>query len=221
MRSAYQLAYALIFLVAVKDLLSRVFWSDNPLSAGATAASASLRQLGYDIWIINGLAYAVPTFAVFFSLHLIRIYITMEYMEDEEGGYENFYDGYSPAWRFTEFVVRVIIIGIVSLKVIKVHEFRDFASYVFLFYLSLCAWSAIALMRKKKFFYESFAFSSLLGLCFGGILLFLRYEPSYWQGGMLFLWLACAALAADIGIYVWLHGKKVVDEYWVKIVSPW
>jgi hypothetical protein len=221
LRSAFQFSYLLIFLWAVVQLVRVVITGENPISNQMNRVSQLINKVdGGGFWLFDSLSYAVNAFCILFAAHLVRIYITLESMEDQEGHYSGFYDSFSPIGRFLEFIVRVAIIAIISLKVIPLGTFSAFSWFVFTFYTSLTVWSVLALTQKKSAG-EAFLWSSIAGLLFSIILIVLDYHAYLWQEATVSLWIASVLLAYDLLIYFRNESEALRLEYWGKLKNPW
>lgn len=104
------------------------------------------------------------------GLHNIRLYITLEMLDDEDFIFENFFTNANRLQRFLEFVIRIVIVGIVSLKIIKWSASDDLPNYMFWLYLSLLSWGVVVgtfdLKNWKHWFKNTYLLISIFGLLF-------------------------------------------------------
>lgn len=75
--------------------------------------------------------------------HNLRLYITLEMLEDEDFIFENFFVNANKFQRFLEFICRVVIVSVVSLKIYRWSGSEDLSQYMLYLYSALFVWGVV------------------------------------------------------------------------------
>jgi hypothetical protein len=197
-KSAFQAFYFVVFLIANVQVSMTLGGGGNPIKAKLTELLQILSNTDFSsdfltvAWVLNVIFWL---FAAVFSLHLVRIYITLELMEEPDGGFEKFFDSYPRNARILDFVTRCLIVALVTLKVFKPISFASFLDFFCLFYFTLTLWGLVACLAGKRPVRECFLISSLSGLVVAACLRFLAWN---WMLLALILVAATVALGCDL-----------------------
>jgi hypothetical protein len=209
-KSAFQAFYFVIFGIAVIVTLDALTHSTNP-------AIEQLRSILPAAEFERASPFLNVLYWSFFSafaLHLLRIYVTLELMEEEYGSFSGFHMQYGKRGRIWDFIARFVIVSILTFEVIRVRDFDGFLGFVLYFYLALAFWGIIARFGgKKDFFGESFLLSSISGLL---AIAAVMYGHKYW---MILNSLAAAA-TAGLGFDL-LFSKHNVFRYVRLFCQKW
>jgi hypothetical protein len=140
-KSAFQIVYILTFGMAIWDMLRLIFGSPIELQSRLAQIVEKAPEAS---GMINWMGLLPPIFAFLFAIHLVRIYITLEILEDGESIFEGFYTLWPTPARIIETILRVVILGLVASKVLLPNTYSDLWAYGLVFYSSLLAWSLVA-----------------------------------------------------------------------------
>jgi len=233
-RSAFQFAYLVILGVAIYQSAHSALAGGNPIDQQAQAIVTKLGKDAPSVWpatlvIIQIPSFFVRFFIVTFCVHLARIYVTLELMEDMEPGkkfkwYESFYDTYLPLGRFVDFALRALIIAVISLKVIQFDGLKQMPRYVLIFYSVITLWSLNALFLGRKNWRDSFSVSSFSGFAFAICFVVLttsRSETVGWNVASVLLVVASLALAGNLLYFFYTRGLDLLRIYSWKIFAAW
>jgi hypothetical protein len=152
-RSAFQFVYLAVFGNTIISLLGKAIAFDFGLED--SQLSATDNQLAYWVYI---------AFLVTISLHILRLYITMEFLEEEEAFFGSFYDGMRWYITLPEFVLRSLIIATVTLKLYSPESFGGIFGFLATLYGAMSAWSLWVWLVAGKPRDQVFLTSSLAGL---------------------------------------------------------
>jgi hypothetical protein len=204
-KSAFQAFYFAIFGYAVIEVVRSLILGANPavdqLKTMLPAAEFT-KALPYLTWLYMA-------FFATFALHLVRIYVTLELMEEEYNTFSGFHQEYGRTGRIWDFCLRLAIVTILTLEVIRVRDFDGFLQFILYFYVALVFWGILALLvGKKEFSGESFLRSSLAGLI---AVLVVLYGRDYWM----ILNIFAAAMTALLGFDLIFSRNNVFRYVWM------
>ncbi len=157
--SAYKNVYLLVFAIAAAAIAYQLLRCKNALwevvQGGGTGSINYYTFVG---------ALVVFCIAIFF--HLMRIYVSMEQLEDPTTEEHRLYIKPLRGWRTgVEQAVRILIIVIVSLKFVPVfNTIHRLAYYLVILYSSLLLWDVFIHFAGKLVWRDTFIGSSIVGL---------------------------------------------------------
>ena len=168
--SAFKLVYLGAFIFAIFQIIYL-----GIQNAKNTIPKVGLSQL-------DGLAWQclILIFLLAVVVHLFRIYITLERLEHEVEPFANFYSTFSNSGIWWEFVARIIVVVVVTLKAlspatglfldrysageVRLGVYDSLPSFLCLLYGALLIWGLVVYFAGKKDVRDSFIPSSVAGL---------------------------------------------------------
>jgi len=146
-KSAFKTVYFAVFLVATV----RVVWQAKYFSVNTTDA--------WDTIIFNILNIA---FLVLIGFHTIRLYFTLEMLDEEKYLFENFFLNANGFQRILELFLRWGIIGVVSYKFIDWTGGEDIQTYLLILYGLLFLWGLLVLTFNPSMSYLRISIPGLI-----------------------------------------------------------
>lgn len=128
LKSAFKIVYFVAFILTTFEICSQ---ADKFKVAGMNDIDNSLFH------------YLNMVFVWIIGLHTIRLYITIEMLDDKDFIFLNFFDSANRWQKISEFIIRTIIIGIVSYKLVKWNGSENLNNYLLWLYTALFAWGII------------------------------------------------------------------------------
>lgn len=226
-KSAFQAVYLAVFIAAVVSVCTSII--NTPMAAlyPFEELFASIQsENSQDVFLLRIALIDAPkwVFAFVVSAHFIRIYLTIEMLEDEEGLFPRYYESFGGVGRAFEFIARLLIVAIVSLKVFPIESLNDLSSFLVIFYAATLAWSTVAIHLGKKKRTDSFLISSLVGFLFSIALYFtdrmVAINDAPWLASIIVLWGANIALGIIV-VHFWFHKIVPLFRWYLGKLCSW
>jgi hypothetical protein len=152
-RSAFQAVYFYIFAKTAFEIFAQAVSFETGIQAF---------NLGGPDKILASFVY--PFFLIVVGIHILRLYVTMEMIEDEEGFFEGFYNNLGWKTMLFEWILRISISALVTLKTFAIDSLEGLIRFLFFLYMTMFLWSLFMRIFARKSNKEVFLWSSLSGL---------------------------------------------------------
>lgn len=152
-RSAFQLIYFALFVWTVGELVLRAVTFDFGVNRQQLSPA--------DDWFVS-IVYWL--FLASVSFHILRLYVTMEFLEEEEAFFNGFFDNMDWKILLPEFIFRFGVISVITLKFYYPDGFGDLFGFLTALYFSMSLWSLWMWLAGKKERSAVFLGPSLAGL---------------------------------------------------------
>ena len=153
--SVFRAVYFFLFVYTIISIFSHSVTVFNAESIRSIAGQGNKQD-----WY-----YLLFAFGSVVAIHLMRIYVTLEMLEEGEYFFLGWYDNMKGVRKTFEYLIRIGIVGIVSLKLIKqFSSIHGLAIYLSILYFLLLLWDIFWWLCEKRDFRDTFFISSSLGL---------------------------------------------------------
>jgi hypothetical protein len=226
-QSAFHTAYASLFIYYSLGI-ARGFVPE--VMAAQSRRLAPIDKISFEV--------ALAVFYVIVTLHIFRLYITMEMLDEGDPLFSQLIPAGAAAWKIaTELLLRAGIVLTVSFKLITTwHGIPDVVLYLGIMYSAMLIWSLFALCALKKSWREIYILAPLFGLATSTGLYYIHkaVENSYSAAGnslsggeitLLTEAMVILALAFGFGAALFWDGSRLDDgvrrgkRYWNHVRS--
>lgn len=156
-------------------------------------------------------------FSFLLMVHVIRLYLSFESLENSEEYFVKYLAPLEPRQRKVEYLVRLFISAVLSMKVIPaflpIHGVKDLAEFVTVFYVSLLIWDLIMLKFTGKVT-PQFFLPSITGTVCGSLVFVLNLREGWAEDWSFLILAALVVYAFVIWKYVLIRkGDRSAGDY--------
>jgi hypothetical protein len=168
--SAIRFTYFLVFLFATANVL---------LTGWGTYMPREWGQIMRGHWDILTFPILIPVFILAVSLHGLRLYLTLEMLEDKHPPFDNYLENLTGWRRDLEFFTRVAIVLVVTYKAGTWGNLSDVLLYLVLLYTALMVWSTVGVVFLGLGWKQSYFKMSFIGCAASYLLYFLPRDDTH------------------------------------------